>query len=117
MSDQNTEIFRDFWNTYQWPDPVSTVYRLYHDDQGRPVEYSNQDQPGKYIELTVEQFACRSHDVVVRNGQLVKLESQIPTQKLVPSRHGTCCHPHNVAIVVDADLPNTRWNSVHYENN
>ena len=116
MSDENTKIFRDFWNTYQWPDPVPVVYRLYYDDQGRPIEYSNQDQPGKYIELTAEQFARRSHNVVVRAGQLVELAPQNPTQKLVPSRHGTCCHPHNVAIVVDDNLPNTKWNSVHYEN-
>jgi hypothetical protein len=116
MSDENTEIFLDFWKTYQWPDPVSTVYRLYHDDQGRPIEYSNQDRPGKYIELTIEQFAQRSHNVVVQNGQLVELTPQNPTQKLAPSRNGTSCHPLNVAIVVDTELPNTKWKLIHYEN-
>jgi len=113
--DQNTQTFLNFWETYQWPEQKSISYRLYYNDQGQPVEYSMNELPGKYIELTAEQFAERDHRVEVKNQQLIKKINQLPTRKLIPAEHGVPCHCDNVAIVVDLTHPHKKWKITQHE--
>ena len=96
----------------QMPSAQPVFYRLYHDDQGRPLFYSMEDVPGTYIELDQETFAqCKSR-VRVINGVLTELTYQT-TEKLVPSDSGTMCHGTDVTIVVTQN--GTYWSKKIYE--
>jgi hypothetical protein len=99
--------FLEFWRNYQWTDPEPVHYRLYHDDAGEPLFYSHEDLPGKYIEVTPEQFALQDPAVRVIDGRLVHLRTTKMT-KLVPSDSGTLCHSQDVTIVVE-DQPGQYW--------
>ena len=57
--------FLDFWKAIEWPEIKPVYLRLYYDDSGLPLFYSHEDQPGKYIDLTPEQFALRDLQVRV----------------------------------------------------
>lgn len=105
----NEEIFLEFWRNYQWPEPKSSSYRLYHDDEGKPLFYTMEDLPGKYVEVTAEQYARASFRVRVVDRQVVELESKKTIRKLVPSATGTRCHPQDVTIVVNSIKPNQAW--------
>ena len=99
--------FLEFWNNYQWTDPAPVCYRLYHDHAGLPLFYSQEDLPGKYIEVTPEQFALQDTRVKVVDGKLVRQRTSVMT-KLVPAKSGTLCHPTDVTIVV-AGQPGQYW--------
>lgn len=105
----NNEIFEKFWREYQWPvSPPEPVYKLYYDDAGDPIAYTTEDRPGKYLEITAQQFAMASRRVQVRHGKLVaRVDTTV--HKLVPGDQGTPCHPKNVCVVVDAAEPHQRW--------
>jgi hypothetical protein len=111
----NNEIFEDFWKSYVWPEPAPIFYRLYYNDAGEPIAYSMEDQSGKYIEITAEQYAASDPHVRVKNGQLVKPTSRT-VSKLKPAADGTPCHTSNVAIVVDDTAPNQKWKLKNYDN-
>lgn len=107
MSD-NEKIFLDFWKEFSWPEPYPIFYRLYHDEHGNPIVYTMEDLPGKYVEITQEQYALRDHRVRVIAGEIVSVVSNI-SSKLVKSRHGTPCHPNNVALTVETTEPHQCW--------
>ena len=96
----------------QMPGAQPVFYRLYHDDQGRPLFYSMEDVPGTYIELDQETFAQSKSRVRVINGVLTELTYQT-TEKLVPSDSGTMCHDTDVTIVVTQN--GTYWSKKIYE--
>ena len=112
----NDQEFELFWQTFQWPVVKPIFYRLYYDDQGNPISYSMEELPGKYIEITAEQYQKSNPHVVVRNGQLIEKTFFI-TKKLIPAADGTACCPDNVAIVVDPKTPNIKWKLTSYEHN
>jgi len=99
--------FLEFWNNYKWTDTKPVVYRLYHDDAGLPLFYSHEDLPGKYIEVTPEQFALQDTAVKIVDGRLVR-QRTVRMTKIVPATSGTLCHPTDVAVVV-ADQPGQYW--------
>lgn len=108
MSNDNTEIFLDFWANFTWPEVKPVFFRLYYDDKGDPVVYSMEDLPGNYINITAEQFAQGDVQVKVVDGSIVP-NKKIAVYKLVPDTNGTPCHPGDVSIVVDKEQPNQCW--------
>ena len=99
----------DFWAILaDMPQPKTIYYRLYYKDSGLPLFYSQEDLPGKYIDVTPEQFALSDLRVRVVDGVLVPY--QLPTPKLKPGENGTPCHPDDVAIVVGAQEKHQKWN-------
>lgn len=107
MTDNVTE-FQNFWDAYKWPEPKPVFYRLYHDEHGVPVVYTMEDLPGKYIEITQDQYNARDHRVRVVDGNIIPLSSPA-MPKLVRSDQGTPCYPTNVALVVGCSEPHQRW--------
>jgi len=110
----NNQEFEDFWKNFQWPEPAEITYRLYYNDDGKPLFYSMEDMPGKYIEITAEQYQKSNSHVVVRNNRLIELSFSV-TQKLAPADTGVPCSPNNVAVVVDQTEPNKKWKLTTYE--
>lgn len=104
----NDQEFLDFWKSVQWPQEQTIHYRLYYDDQGQPLFYSHTDKPGKYIEVTPEQYALQDLEVRVVDGVLKPRKKPRPL-KLVPSDQGTPCDPGDVSVVVSADQLHQRW--------
>lgn len=111
----NNEIFENFWKDFKWPEPVKIFYRLYYNEAGEPLSYSMEDMPGKYIEITAEQFAASDPHVKVRDGKIIKL-SLTRTQKLVPADSGIACCPTDISVVVDQLHPHQTWKLKQYEN-
>lgn len=99
--------FLKFWNNYQWTDVKPVHYRLYYDDAGLPLFYSQEVLPGKYIDVTPEQFALQDISVKVQDGRLIHRRTARMT-KLVPAESGTLCHVNDITIVV-ADQPGQYW--------
>lgn len=108
MSNNNTEIFLDFWANFVWPDTKPVFFRLYYDADGNPVAYSMEDLPGNYIEITADQYAQADTRVKVVDGQIVP-NKKIEVYKLTPADEGTPCHPADVSVVVDVNEPNQCW--------
>ena len=112
----NEQEFLDFWNSIEWPAEKTVYYRLYHDDSGKPLFYSHEDQPGKYIDVTPEQFALQDLQVSVVDGALKPRKQPLPP-KLVPSDTGTPCYPDDVAIVVGKQDKHQQWKLQIHERN
>jgi hypothetical protein len=111
----NDEEFIKFWNSYQWPEPEPLYFRLYHDDNGRPICYSRHHIPGNYIDITAEQFSLMDMNVKVINGVLVP-RSPPPPPKLKPSDQGTACDPRDVTVVVHSG-DHVLWNLDYHADN
>jgi len=99
--------FLDFWETIKWPEINPVFYRLYHDDTGLPLFYSQEDLPGKYIDITPAQFALQNMAVRVVDKKLIQYKT-IWVNKLVTADSGTLCHSQDVTIVV-ADQSGKYW--------
>lgn len=96
------------------PEPQPLFYRLYHDHTGMPLFYSMEDTPGTYIEIDQADFGRSFRNLRVRDGKLVTV-TVCQSEKIVPSDHGTLCHPYDVAVVVEQN--GTYWNKQTYETN
>jgi hypothetical protein len=88
--------------------PAPLIYRLYHDDQGFPLFYSMEDLPGNYIDIDHATYTNPPIHVRVIDKKLVTLETAMAT-RLRPATSGTCCHPDDIGIVVDATQPHKKW--------
>lgn len=91
-----------------WPDPPPQIWRLYHDDQGLPLFYSQEDLPGKYVSVTPEQYVTKNFRVRVVEGHLQEYQRRT-VRKLIPGHYGTCCHPDDVSLVIEHTKPHRRW--------
>lgn len=111
------ETEENFWKA--WAEPVPTpaaiFFRLYYDDNGRPLCYSMEHQPGNYIDIDAETYRLSSHRVQVVDGKLVHIMPKKTVTKLVPGTVGTPCLPNNISIVVDAQQPHKKWSLKSHE--
>jgi hypothetical protein len=69
--------FLDFWKTIKWPEIKPVFYRLYYDDDGLPLFYSQEDLPGKCINITPEQFVLQNMSVQVVDKKLTYLTAKV----------------------------------------
>lgn len=105
---ETTQNFLDvFANLEPWQ-PPRVFWRLYYDEGGYPLFYSQEDKPGNYIDVTPEQYARASMRVRVREGNLIELNTT-PVKKLVPGDTGTPCYPTDVSIVVLPENEHQCW--------
>ena len=91
--------FLEFWQNYNWTDVKPVNYRLYYNDAGEPLFYSHDDLPGKYVDVTPEQFALQDQSVRVIEGKILYRRTA-RMSKLVPAMSGTLCHTQDVTVVV-----------------
>lgn len=101
----------EFWKVLLEPLPqIEIFYRLYYNEDGTPVCYTMEDLPGNYIEVDKDTYLVGSHNVRVVNQELIHLPSVIALPKLRPSQStGTACDPRDVCVVVNKDMPHTKW--------
>jgi hypothetical protein len=102
----------EFWAALPPIETKPIFYRLYHDDQGNPLFFSQEDLPGKYIELDQASYNMPHTHIRVIDGNLVTLDTSSAITKITPTEYGVPCHPHDVSIVVDSALPHIKWNIV-----
>lgn len=113
MSNEMTEA--EFWAALApVTEPPAPQYRLYHDEQGLPLFYTMQEEPGNYIEIDFETYSNPPKHVRVVDGKL-KILMNNPVAKLVPSNSGTPCAPSDVCVVVDQNKPNQPWSLKKYD--
>lgn len=117
MSNDTTNNFWEAFNNWNIESPKPVFYRLYHNDDGTPVCYSMEDLPGKYIELTLEEYRLSPPNVRVVDGRLQVITPASTVTKLHPTLTGTPCHPDDVCIVVSKNKPHTNWNTQTNETN
>jgi hypothetical protein len=96
------------------PEPEPVFYRLYHDDQGRPICYSMEDLPGQYVEIDRDTFVKSNPWVRIRHGKLIASRPSVSMQKLQPGDTGTACHIEDVAIVVKSEM-HQKWSIKHHD--
>jgi hypothetical protein len=102
--------FLEFWNNYQWTNVKPVHYRLYYDDAGLPLFYSHEELPGKYVDVTPEQFALQDRLIRVVDGKILRQRTSRMT-KLVPAQSGTLCHTQDVAVVI-VNQPGQYWKKI-----
>lgn len=91
-------------------------YRLYYEpENGAPLFYSMQDEPGIYIVIDHQTYTEARHDVYVEDGKLKRI-NHIPWGKLVPSDTGQSTHPNDITIISDAE-DSVKWKMKTYGNN
>ena len=112
---ETTENFWQVWNNLPPWQPPEVFWRLYYDDAGDPLFYSQTQCSGNYIDVTPEQYRLASMQVKVRHGKLIELNKN-SVRKLRPSHTGTPCDPQDVAVVVGTDQPHQCWSKHTYEN-
>jgi hypothetical protein len=117
MSNETTENFWNVLSNFQWPNPKPVFFRLYHNEDGSPIEYSMEEQPHSYVDVDPETFHKRNMNVQVVNGRLIFKQPGRLVNKLIPADNGTPCHPSDVCVVVSPDLPNRKWKTVTNEIN
>lgn len=110
MSEETTRNFWDVMQSFQWPEPEPISFRLYHDDNGKPLIYTMEHLPGAYIEVDADTYTRASHNVRVRDGRLILLEPAIRVSRLVKDPdNGMACDPRDVCVVVDALQSHEKW--------
>ena len=116
IGNQMNETTQNFWTVlqqFQWPEPVSVTYRLYHDDQGHPLFYSMEQLPGTYIEIDQATYVHACHQVRVKDGKLVKLMPKVQVSKLArDSDHGVPCDHRDVCVVINQNRPHQKWKKI-----
>ena len=90
------------------PEPV--VYRLYYDNNGKPLVYTCDQLPGNWIAVSADEFAKSSYKVRVVNNKLIHITPEYMIDKLVPnSEQGTPCHTYSVCVPVNEDQTHMKW--------
>lgn len=106
-----------FWQAvseYQEPEQPTLEFRLYYDDAGRVLFYSMEQLPGKYVQVTSEQYAEGRYDVTVVNGEIKYPVTKV-YRKLVPSKTGTATSLSDVTIISPTETDAQFWKAKIYE--
>ena len=110
LSEETTQNFLDVMQSFEWQEPDPVTYRLYHDEQGRPLIYTMEALPGTYIEVDQATYIRASYHVVVRDKKLIVLEPKTWVSRLMPDPEvGTSCYPRDICVVVDSNRPHQKW--------
>ncbi len=107
MNETTQNLLDVFANLEPWQPPV-VFWRLYYDEGGAPLFYTQEDKPGNYIDVTPEQYQRASMHVKVTDSKLIELTTK-RTKKLMPSETGTSCCPSDVSIIVPETEQHQRW--------
>jgi len=118
MNETTKNFIEVFGSLEPWHLPT-VPYRLYYDEQGHPIDYTHEDRPGNFIDVSAEVFRDCPRNVRVIDGKLRYINTAASTQKLVPSDDGgICCDPRDVCVIVSDQQPHVRWKRQrfdHYE--
>lgn len=98
----------EFWAALAPVEVKPVLYRLYHDDQGLPLFFSQEDLPGNYIDITREEYVNPPKHFKVVNGSIELIETA-EVRRLYPDENGVPCHPSDICIVVNDSEPNIKW--------
>ena len=115
---ETTQNFLEVFNNLEpWALPI-VLFRLYYNEQGRPIEYSHEDKPGKYIDVDPIAFQTQSMNIRVVDGKIIQIIPPQVVTKLVPSTiNGVHCHAQDVCVVVAENQPHIKWNLETNETN
>ena len=64
----------EFWANYKPVEIKPILYRLYYNDQGLPLFYSQEDLPGKYVDVDHETYVNPPKHVRIVDGKLQVLK-------------------------------------------
>ena len=117
VSNKTTDNFWAVFNNLPPYKPPMIFRRLYHDAQGIPLFYTMEDLPGLYINVDPIVYVTASMMVRVVAGQLVKIDINLQTKKLVPVSPGICCDAQDICVVVDAAQIHIQWSLKNYDTN
>jgi hypothetical protein len=118
MTNQTTENFLEVFNNLTPWQPPTVLFRVYYDDAGLPTEYSQENKPGKYIDVDPTTWIEQNPNIKIINGKIVKFDPKKIIKKLAPNQStGTCTSTADVCIIVDSTTPHTKWNLTTYETN
>lgn len=108
----------EFWAIlHAVSEEINPIYRLYYGDDGEPLFYSTEDNPGNYIDIDRETFNRASSRVRVKNGKLVSTATRRTSRKLAPGELGIACDTRDVCVVVNPEQTHTKWTIKTYEQN
>jgi len=103
----------NFWKAIKQYKPIKRVKvesRLYYNDAGQPITYSQENLPGNYIVVDQQTFnECRM-DVLVKDGKVTRPNMITEFRKLVPSDEGTETLVEDVTIVGQGQ----HWKTKYY---
>lgn len=116
MNETTQNLLDVFANLEPWSLPVP-LFRLYYNNQGHPIEYTQEDKPGNYIDVDPVTFRDGSMNVRVINGVLIPIQPVKKVKKLRPSSSGVCCDIRDVCVVVDSAQVHTKWSLTTNETN
>lgn len=104
-----TKNFWEIWNAWDYQPPKPPVFRCYHREDGSIITYSTELLEHAWIEIDAATFVEQPTRALVRNGELQRLPSVSPVNKLRPSDQGQACDPSNITVVVHSNQPCTKW--------
>jgi len=99
---------QEFWAALTISEIKPILYRLYHNEQGLPLFFSQEDLPGNYIDITREEYINPPTHFKVVGSNIVLIETA-EVKKLYPGKIGVPCHPSDICIVVNSSKPNIKW--------
>lgn len=106
---------QEFWAIMSnIPEPKPVLFRLYYDKLGYPIEYSQEERSGNYIDIDPETFRLQPRGARVINGQLTIVDLAKKTRKLCPNEHGTSCSPKDICVIINQE-PSIKWSIKTYE--
>jgi hypothetical protein len=99
---------KEFWAALKPVESKPLLYRLYYNDAGNPLYFSQEDLPGNYIDVDHTTYINPPKYIRVVDKKLVILEDTAVT-KLYPGKSGTCCHPQDITIIVNESTQHIKW--------